>query len=389
MMGMRTVTHIGAESTPIPPPGWGAVEKWVVEVASRINKRYKVRIISIPSDNRTRIPNTEFIYMPRICSVCKSLADFERTYVRKYLRVSPVRSCLNWKQLPSWSYARCLKREIGRHETDIFHFHQRPDYIHLTRPEKPVVIHLHNKIPGLTPNFPLFPGFFKGIELSDMVITVSEELRRYYIGEGVDKDKIRVLYNGVDTKRYRPVTAARKPSGLRLLFVGKLIERKGVVHLLKAFRKIKGEVPDAELFIVGRKDEKSGYFREVQRNMTEGVTLAGVVGEDELIRHYQKATMLVHPPTYEAFGMTLVEAMACGTPVVATSVGGIPEVLGDDGVLVKPGSAEAIAKAVLKLAGDKKRYQKLARRSRQRVEENFSWESVVKRLSSLYEEILG
>ncbi|MCK5548837.1 MAG: glycosyltransferase family 4 protein, partial [Thermoplasmata archaeon] len=135
--------------------------------------------------------------------------------------------------------------------------------------------------------------------------------------------------------------------------------------------------------------EKSGYFREVQRNMTEGVTLAGVVSEDELIRHYQKATMLVHPPLYEAFGMTLVEAMACGTPVIATGVGGIPEVLGDDGVLVKPGSAEAIAKAVLKLAGDKKGYQKLARRSRQRVEENFSWDSVVKRLSSLYEEILG
>ena len=388
-MVTRTVTHIGAESTPIPPPGWGAVEKWVVEVASRINKRFKVKIISIPSNNRVNIPNTEFIYMPGIGNVCKSVADFERTTVKKYLHISPIRACLNWWQLPSWSYTLFLKGEISRHETDIFHFHQRPDYIHLTRPKKPVVIHLHNKIPGLTPNFPKFPGFSKGIELSDMVITVSEELKRYFIGEGVDKGKIRVLYNGVDTNRYRPAKSSKDSSRLRLLFVGKLIERKGVVPLLKAFKSIREEVPDAELAIVGRKDEKSSYFREVRKNMTEGVTLAGVVGEDGLIKHYQKATMLVHPPTYEAFGMTLVEAMACGTPVVATMVGGIPEVLGDDGVLVKPGSAEAIAKAVLKLWDDKKRYHKLMGRSRQRVEENFSWESVVNHLSSLYTEILG
>lgn len=381
---MRTVTHIAAESVPIPPPGWGAVEKWVVEIASRINKRYKVKIISIPSTNSTTIPNTEFIYLSGVCSLFRSLSNFEKLYIKKYLGVSPVRSYLNKKGLPSWSYAHYLKKELGNHETDIFHFHQRPDYIHMTKPKKPVIIHLHNKIPGLTPNFPLFPSFFKGIERAEMVITVSKELRDYFVKEGVDKKKIEVLYNGVDVKKYHP---GKKVPGIKLIFVGKLIKRKGVVDLLKAFKTVRKELPEAELYIIGRKDEKSDYFKEVQKYITEGVKFTDVVSEEELIRHYRDATLLVHPPLYEAFGMTLIESMSSGTPVVATKVGGIPEVVGDKGILTEPNNPENLAKSIIKALDDKKKYAALVKDSRKRVEENFSWDIVSKRLMSLYEKL--
>lgn len=382
-MTVKTITQVGTESVPIPPPGWGAVEKWVVEVASKLNRTYNIKVISIPSSNRTSIPNTEFVYLSRVCSLFKTLSRFEEFYIKKYFRVSPVRSYLNRKHTPSWSYTHYLKKELKRHETDLYHFHQRPDYISLTKPSKPVIIHLHNKIPGLTPNFPLFPSFFEGVDLSDIVITVSKELKNYFIDKGVERGKVKVLYNGVDMKKYRPI---KKPPGLRMLFVGKLIERKGVVYLLKAFRNIRKEIPDAKLSIVGRKDEKSPYFKEIQENLMEGVELTGVVSEDELVRHYQNATLLLHPALYEAFGMTLVESMACGTPVIATDVGGIPEVLGNEGILVKPKDSKGMARAVIRLMDNTKKYNSLTKGVRKRVEENFSWESVARKLTSIYRE---
>ena len=94
--------------------------------------------------------------------------------------------------------------------------------------------------------------------------------------------------------------------------------------------------------------------------------------------------MLVHPAVYEAFGMTLVESMACGTPVIASEVGGIPEVIGDSGILIKPKSPEAITKAVLDLLDNRKKYESLRKKGRARVEKHFSWEAVSSRLSSLY-----
>jgi glycosyltransferase involved in cell wall biosynthesis len=380
---IKTVTHVGTESIPIPPPGWGAVEKWIIEVASKLNNRYRFKIISFPTKKRITIPNTEFVYLSDWCSVCQKIYSFEEHFIKRHLGVAPIRAYLNYRHLVSWSYARFLKKELKRHETDIYHFHQRPDFIYQCRPNKPVIIHLHNKIQNLVPKMPPFPGFFRGIDLADAVITVSKNMKDYFVKEGIKKDKIKVLYNGVDIKRYKPV---KKAPGLRLLFVGKLVERKGVIHLMKAFGDIKKEIPEAELFIVGRKDEKSDYFKELQKYKGEGVTFTGVVSEGDLIKHYQNATMLVHPALYEAFGMTLVESMSCGTPVIGTNVGGIPEVLGDDGILVRPESSEDITKTVLKIARDRKGLERLSRNARKRVEDNFSWEEVSNRLSSIYKE---
>jgi glycosyltransferase involved in cell wall biosynthesis len=379
----KTITEVGNEVVPIPPSGWGAVEKWIIEVMSRLNKKYNFKIISLPAKERVDIQNTEFIYLSKMCSFFKRLGQFETNYIKRYLGVSPSRYLVNRKHLTSWSFTHYLRKEIERHETDIYHFHQRPEYIFYTKPGKPVILHLHNRIDELTKSFPLFPEFFKGIDLADVLITVSKDMMKYYREKGVEKKKMRLIYNGVDTERYRYV---KKSKRLKILFVGNLVERKGVLYLIRAFNEIKSQLPGAELFIVGRKNEKSDYVKELRRNSTEGVTFTGTVTEEELIRHYQSANILVHPALYEAFGMTLVEAMSCGTPVIATKVGGIPEVLGDAGILIKPKNVEEIVKSVLKLADNRKLYDNLAKRSRERVEHHFSWESVSQNLAKVYEE---
>jgi len=380
-MVVKTVTMVGNEVVSIPPAGWGAVEKWIVEVVSRLSAEYHFKIISLPAKERMSIPNTEFVYLSPMTLFFKELARFEGNYIRKYLKTAPVRSCLNRRHMTSWSYVHYLKKEIERHETDLFHFHQRPEYLVYTKPRKPVIMHLHNRVEGLTKSYPLFPEFFRGIEMADMIVTVSKDLYRYYLKKGVEKSKLELLYNGVDVKKYVP---RKKPSGIRLLFVGNFIPRKGIIYLIRAFREIKKQVPEAELHIVGRRNEKSEYVQEARKESIEGISFVDVVNERDLIRHFQESTMLVHPAVYEAFGMTLVESMACGTPVIASEVGGIPEVIGDSGILIKPKSPEAITKAVLDLLDNRKKYESLRKKGRARVEKHFSWEAVSSRLSSLY-----
>jgi glycosyltransferase involved in cell wall biosynthesis len=380
---MKTVTQVGNEVVSIPPTGWGAVEKWIIEVVSRLNDKYRFKIISLPAERQISLKNTEFLYLSRICSIFRKMALFETNYIKKNTGLAPVRSFLNKRHLTSWSYTHFLKKELKAHETDIFHFHQRPEYIYRTRPKKPVLLHLHNKIQELTKGFPLFPEFNKGIDMSDITVTVSKNLMKYYMKIGVEKKKLRVLYNGVDVKSYTP---GKAKSPMKILFVGNLVERKGVLYLLKAFKIVKKELPEAELSLVGRMNEKSSYVAELKKNFIDGVTFTGALPESELIERYQNATVLVHPALYEAFGMTLVESMSCGTPVIATHVGGIPEVLGDDGVFIKPGNVENTAKTIMKILGNEKKRSRMAIDGRKRAERLFSWETVSENLSRIYSE---
>ncbi len=242
-------------------------------------------------------------------------------------------------------------------------------------------MHLHNRVGGLTKSYPLFPEFFEGVDMADMVVTVSKDLYEYYRKEGVEKGKLELLYNGVDIHQYTP---RKKPLGIKLLFVGNFVPRKGIIYLIRAFKEIKKEKPEAELLIAGRRNEKNEYVQQARKESIDGVKFVDVIDEGDLIGLYQDATMLVHPAVYEAFGMTLVEAMACGTPVIATKVGGIPEVIGDSGILIEPRSPDSIAKAVLDLLDDEKKYERLAKKGRERVVKLFSWETVAKNLHSLY-----
>ena len=372
---------VGNEVVSIPPTGWGAVEKWIVEVVSRLNSKYHFKIISLPAKERMSIKNTEFTYLSPFCTFFKKLSRAELNYIGKYLKTTPVRSYLNRKHMTSWSYVRYLKKEMKVHETDLFHFHQRPEYLVYTQPKKPVIMHLHNRVEGLTKSYPLFPEFFKGIDMADMVVTVSKDLYSYYLKRGVEKSKLELLYNGVDVKRYVP---KKKPPGIRLLFIGNFVPRKGIIYLIRSFREIKKHVPEAELHIVGRRNEKNEYVQQARKESIEDISFVDVVNENDLIRHFQEATMLVHPAVYEAFGMTLIEAMACGTPVIATRVGGIPEVLGDSGILIKPKSPDSIAKAVIDLLDNRKKYDSLVKKGRARAVKYFSWETVSKNLDSLY-----
>ncbi len=250
---------------------------------------------------------------------------------------------------------------------------------------------------------------------ADAIVAVSRETKADVLRLfDVDPARVHVVHNGIDLDEYRAVSGIDvltrhgiDPSRPFLLFVGRITRQKGIIHLVNAIPKI-----DPSLQIVlcaGAPDTP-----EIGEEMSKGVARVaaerpGVIWIREMlpradvIQLYTHAAVFCCPSVYEPFGIINLEAMACGTAVVATSVGGIPEVVvpEETGLLVDPGLsagtfepadparfADALAGAVNRLAGDKTLRDALGRAGRRRVEAHFSWDAIAEQTVRLYTEVL-
>lgn len=196
----------------------------------------------------------------------------------------------------------------------------------------------------------------KAFQQSNVVISVSEFQRRELAAlYGVPAEKIAVIHNGIDVRRYRAGIRTSSSFGPRLLFVGRLVPKKGVQHLLRALPLIRQSHPGTKLDIVGGSpifDTYGDVLRQfaAQEGVAEFVTWHSSVPEDELPNHYASADVAIFPSEgYESLPTVILEAMAAGVPVVATRLWGTPEALGDSHPgLVPEGDVAALAQAVVK-----------------------------------------
>lgn len=183
------------------------------------------------------------------------------------------------------------------------------------------------------------------------VIAVSNDLKKKMVAMGVQEKKIQVIYNGVDSGEFKPQTVARslqlKPP--IVLYVGTLKASKGSSDLLTAFLKIAAQKPEAQLYYLGAGPDQARLQAEVEAaNVTERVHFIGQVSHDQLAGWYNRSSIVCLPSHGEGVPNVLLEAMACGRPVVATRVGGIPEIVpGAAGILVPPRDPGALAAALL------------------------------------------
>jgi glycosyltransferase involved in cell wall biosynthesis len=183
-------------------------------------------------------------------------------------------------------------------------------------------------------------------------------------------------------------------SGPFILFVGRLASNKGLLELLDAFDPLARRVPDVTLVVIG---EDGGMRREMEariaeRNLETRVRLTGYVADEALLRSaFQEATLFVLPSEYEAFGLVLLEALAQGTAVIGSRVGGIPEVLDDGkaGVLVPPNEPRLLGDAIAALYEDPERRKALGTYGRDHVVPRYTWDRVVTRLESVFEAVLS
>ena len=200
-------------------------------------------------------------------------------------------------------------------------------------------------------------------------------------------ERVAVIYDGVDTDTFRPQKVPKRPNSL--LYVGNSDDRnKGVRYLLEALTLLNGR-RDLHLTVVDRDNAVLVPALAGELGVADQVTVTGRLSREELVRLYNTAQLLVSPSLYEGFGLPAAEAMACGTPVVATTAGAFPEVIetGVSGLLVPPGDATSLADAIEQVLDDSRLRRRLGQAGRQRIVDHFSWRETAVRTLALYQEV--
>ena len=252
----------------------------------------------------------------------------------------------------------------------------------------PYVVKVHGSDINVQANQRLHrPQIVSALRGARAVIAVSEALAEKVRGLGVDPHRVHLLYNGVDSDRFRPGNreAARRELGIArdapmLLYVGNLKQDKGCLDLLEAFPAVLAAYPGARLVFVGEGPAAAALSRRAkQLGVDARLLLAGAQAHDALPAWMQAADLLSLPSHNEGVPNVVLEAMACGLPVVATRVGGIPEVLpGHAGILVPAHDRAALARGLVDaLARDWSGDGILAHAAR------FRWDDNVRRLDRI------
>lgn len=238
----------------------------------------------------------------------------------------------------------------------------------------------------------------KAVKSVDKIIAVSEftkkQIVKYY---GVKNDKITVIYNGIDKKRLNilddDLTKFKNNNNLLnkkcVLFVGRIDDhRKGLDLLLKAFKQVLNNL-DAVLIVVGNGNNKKPVEMCKNLGISDNVIFKGFVDESTLQLYYKSCDVYVCPSKLEGFGLTILEALSNGAPVIASNVGAIPEIIkeGENGFLVDAHDSKQLAKRICSILNDKVLKDKI--KLNNTVYEPRSWIKSAEEIQNLYNSLIG
>lgn len=367
------------------PPSTGGVETIVRNTATELAKKgHEVHIVCSPLDVTTQKPMT-------------GLGVEERDGVVVH------------KMKPSGfrvGYARILKglkETIVRIRPDIVHAHNL--HLHLfqlarwkNRLRYKLVAELH--YPAVNLDFivqrMLLRPTMKMLKLVsnsiDAFIAHTQLEKAWLERHGIESSKIVVLPTQHIRSALLDYEAPSSRNNYMILFLSRIVPKKGVHVLIKAFHKVKVRIPEAELMIAGSEDLK--YKKRLlslvkELNLDKTVKFVGPVNEEEKFRLMASARVFCLPTLADYHPIVLLEAQALGTPVVSTKVGAIPEIVLDreTGILVKPNNSCELAKAIIRLIEDEELWKRLSAKARKWAK-NFTLEEQVGELESFYREIL-
>jgi glycosyltransferase involved in cell wall biosynthesis len=268
----------------------------------------------------------------------------------------------------------------------------------------PEIVSIHDVLFETHPD--LFAGAFSRVSVSLIrrsarrarrVLTGSEFSRRSILEQyGLPEERVVTIPDAVDGDRFRPLAEKKEGELIRvkdryklehpyILNVGRIEPRKNLVRLIRAFRRAREKVDSRlQLILVGKKDFRFDEIdKEIGSGPDTGVRMLGPVPDEDLPALYNLASLFAFPSLVEGFGMPVLESMACGTPVVSSRRGSLPEVGGDAVSWVEPEDEDAIALAIELILTDTDRAARLRKAGLERAR-RFSWESTARRTLEIY-----
>ena len=231
------------------------------------------------------------------------------------------------------------------------------------------------------------------LDKADQIITVSKSNAEKLMELGIQSQKLNIIPNGYDDKIFKPIPSeeARKRLNLPvdkkiLLSVGSLVEVKGHTYLIDATQTILKNQKDLLLIIVGSGPLEADLRKKAKKlGLNEKILFVGEKEHEEIPIWMNACDLFVLPSLNESFGVVLIEAMACGKPVIGTHVGGVPEIISNEkvGVLISPKDPETLAMAVLEALSKKWNVEKILEHAK-----HYSWDNIAKQMLSVYQRVL-
>ncbi|MDZ7779892.1 MAG: glycosyltransferase family 4 protein [Gemmatimonadota bacterium] len=223
------------------------------------------------------------------------------------------------------------------------------------------------------------------------VIAVSDGTRDDLVGRGLDESRITVVHNGIDLERFEPASPEERFEEPTLVFVGRLNRYKRLDLVLRAVRAMADRGLRARLLVAGAGDERNVLERLAERlGISERVTFLGFVSEERKVDILRKSRVHVLTSAKEGWGITNIEAAACGTPTVASDAPGLREsvVAGRTGVLVPHGDVDALTSALISLTTEDDRWSRMSEEARA-FANGFSWEATADGVERVLERVVA
>ncbi len=355
----------------------GALARWTYEVYRHLTNEVDVTVFGFPTPDSDLYPLPHHTsYSWRLCSVAARIPLIRRYEDHLWLR-------------SLWGRLRHI---------EIVHIHNRPQWARILRQlgyKGAIIVHLQNDHLGHWS--PLMLDALAPC-LSALVVC-SAYLRHTFAPKSkLLAAKTHVIFNGVNTDLFHLREDLREPK--TIFFVGRFDPEKGVLQLVKAYARVLSEHPQTKLIIGGTTGfgthRRTPYVRQVEelarsisQNNGAQIQFTGYIHHDrDLPACFQRATVFACPSLFqEPFGLVNAEAMACGTVVVGSERGGIPEVLGDTGYLLNPEDIEAFAHALSEVLKEVERRHQLGQAARERALSMFDWRVIAGRWMDLIRDV--
>ncbi|MEM2102690.1 MAG: glycosyltransferase family 4 protein [Candidatus Bathyarchaeia archaeon] len=224
----------------------------------------------------------------------------------------------------------------------------------------------------------------KTIQKTNQLITITHQTKKLY--QNTHKP-ITVIPLGIDPNTFKPTTKPNNPN-TEILYIGSLYPLKGVDDLIKAFSIVVKQHPQAKLRIIGTgPQEKTLKHLTNTLKLNSKVIFQNFVPHTRIAEYYQNCTIFCFPSHGEPFGKTIIEAMACAKPVIASNIGGATEIIENNktGILTPPAQPKTLAEAIIHLLNDPKKARSLGENAKKTAEQNYSWEKIAQKYHKLYQ----